>query len=69
MELDREAVLQIAISAVALVTFVVAAVFVSTNFSSNGGLTETGGIAIVGTIGLFVVLMLAAGIWLERQEF
>ncbi|MBV0925539.1 hypothetical protein KTS45_15135 [Halomicroarcula limicola] len=69
MELDREAVMQIVISGVALVVFVAAAVFVSTNYASNGGLTDQGGVAIVGAIGLFIVVMLAAGVWMERQQF
>ncbi|WP_254272869.1 DUF7472 family protein [Haloarcula marina] len=69
MELDREAIVQIVVSTIALATFVAAAVFVSTNYSSNGGLTEQGGIAIIGAIGLFIVVMLVAGLWMERQEF
>ncbi|MBX0322634.1 hypothetical protein EGH21_06285 [Halomicroarcula sp. F13] len=69
MEIDREAIVQIVVSTIALVTFVAAAVFVSLNYSSNGGLTDQGGIAIIGAIGLFIVVMLAAGIWMERQEF
>ncbi|WP_135303399.1 DUF7472 family protein [Haloarcula amylovorans] len=69
MEIDREAIMQIVISSVALVVFVGAAVFVSTSYSSNGGLTDQGGIAIVGSIGLFIVVMLVAGVWMERQQF
>lgn len=31
--------------------------------------TETGGIALVGVLGAFIVLMAVAGLYLERQEF
>jgi len=69
MDIEREAVVQVVISAIALVTFVAATVVVSTNYSTNGNLTEQGGVAIVGAIGLFVVIMVVAGLWMERQEF
>ncbi|WP_276249382.1 DUF7472 family protein [Haloarcula rara] len=69
MEIEREAIVQVVISAIALVTFVAATVYVATTYSSNGGLTPQGGTALVGAIGLFVVVMLGAGIWLERSQF
>lgn len=69
MSLDRETVMQIALSAVAVLLFIAGAVFVSTNYGTNGNLTQQGGVALVGAIGVFIVLMLAAGLWLERQEF
>jgi len=69
MDIEREAVVQVVISAIALVTFVAATVVVATNYSANGNLTSQGGVAIVGAIGLFVVVMVAAGLWMERQEF
>ena len=69
MDIEREAIVQTAISAIALVTFVAASVYVATTYSANGGLTEQGGVALVGAIGLFVVVMLGAGLWLERQNF
>ena len=69
MEIEREAVVQVVISAIALVTFVAATVYVATAYATNGGLTPQGGVALVGAIGLFVVVMLGAGLWLERQNF
>ncbi|PSP62999.1 hypothetical protein BRC76_03765 [Halobacteriales archaeon QH_8_67_36] len=69
MEIEREAIVQVVISAVALVAFIGATVYVATTYSANGGLTPQGGTALVGAIGLFVIVMLGAGIWLERQEF
>ena len=69
MELDRETQLQIAVSTLGVAVFIAAAVYVSSMYTSNGGLSEQGGIAIVGVIGLFVVVMTLAGLWLERQNF
>ena len=69
MEIEREAIVQVVISAIALVTFIAATVYVATTYSANGGLTPQGGTALVGAIGLFVVVMLAAGVFLERQSF
>lgn len=69
MEIERETLVQIAISTVAFVTFVAAAVVVSTTYATDGTLSQQGGVALIGAIGLFVVVMLGAGLWLERQEF
>jgi len=69
MEIEREAIVQVVLSTIAFLTFVAATVYVATAYSTNGSLTGQGGTALVGAIGLFVVVMLGAGIWLERQEF
>jgi len=69
MSLDRETVTQIVLSFVAVLLFIAGSIFVSTNFGTNGDLTEQGGVALVATIGAFIVVMLAAGLYLERREF
>ncbi|WP_336336136.1 DUF7472 family protein [Haloarcula brevis] len=69
MDIERETLLQIVISAVAVVLFVSAAVTVSQSYLSGSSLSATGGYALIGVIGLFVVFMTAAGLWLERQQF
>jgi len=69
MEMEREAIVQVVISAIAFATFVAATVYVATTYTTNGGLTPQGGTALVGAIGLFVIVMLGAGIWMERQQF
>jgi hypothetical protein len=69
MDIERETVVQIVISAIALALFVAASVYVSSTYASNGGLNPQGGIGIVAAIGVFVIFMLAAGLWLERQNF
>ncbi|WP_284011017.1 DUF7472 family protein [Haloarcula pelagica] len=69
MDIERETVVQIVISAIALALFVAATVYVSSTYGTNGGLDPQGGIGIVTAIGVFVVFMLGAGLWLERQNF
>jgi len=68
MEIEREAIVQVAVSAVALVTFVVATVYVATAYGTNSGLSPQGGVALVGAIGFFVIVMLAAGLLIERID-
>jgi polyferredoxin len=69
MDIERETLVQVAISTVAFIVFVGAAVFVASSYSANGVLSQQGGVALVGAIGLFVVVMLGAGLWMERQQF
>jgi peptidoglycan/LPS O-acetylase OafA/YrhL len=68
MDLERETIVQIVVSTLAVATFVVAAVYVSTTYTVNGALTEQGGVALVGAIGLFVLVMMVAGLHLERSD-
>jgi hypothetical protein len=69
MDIERETLLQIVISAIAVVLFISAAVTVSQTYLDGAHLSATGGYALVGAIGLFVVFITAAGLWLERQQF
>jgi len=69
MEIERETIAQVVISTVAFVTFIAASVVVASTYSTNGALSQQGGVALVGAIGLFVVVMLGAGLWMERQQF
>lgn len=69
MPLDRETIFQIVVSTAIVGLFIAAAAYVSRTYSSNGGMTTTGGFALVGAIVLFILLMAGAGLWLERQEF
>jgi len=41
----------------------------SSNYGANGSPTAEGGTMLVGVLGLFIVLMLGAGLFLERKEF
>jgi len=69
MAIDRETVWQIAVALGAVALFVGFAIVVSAVFSANGNLSPTGGIALVGSIAAFIILMAGAGVWLERQDF
>lgn len=69
MVADRETVWQIAVAMSAVALFLVFAIVVSAVFSANGNLSPTGGIALVGSITAFIILMAGAGVWLERQDF
>jgi small neutral amino acid transporter SnatA (MarC family) len=61
MPIDRETLYQVIVSAGAVALFIAVAAVVTT--------TEQNGLALVGTIALFIVLMAVAGLWLERQDF
>jgi uncharacterized membrane protein len=69
MSLDAETIWQVIVAAGAVVIFLGVAVLVSGRYSANGNLTPTGGLALVGSIAVFVVVMAVAGLWLERQDF
>ncbi len=69
MDVDRETVYQLLLAGGAVGLFIAGSLFVSTTYGPDGTLTAEGGLMLVATIGLFVVVMLGAGIWLERQDF
>jgi peptidoglycan/LPS O-acetylase OafA/YrhL len=71
MELDGETVRQILVAGLAVVAFVVALFFIGQTYGTNGGSTisATGGVALVGLLGGFIVVMAIVGLWLERQDF
>ncbi|PSP95808.1 hypothetical protein BRC91_00465 [Halobacteriales archaeon QS_4_62_28] len=69
MPLDRETIMQIALSTTAVLLFIAGAVFAGINYGTNGTLSQQGGVVLVAAIGVFIVLMLGAGLWLERQDF
>ena len=71
MEFDGETVRQILVSGLAVVIFVVALIVVGQTYGINGGsaISATGGLALVGLLGGFIVLMAVVGLWLERQDF
>lgn len=64
--MDRETIVEAAISTVAVLIFVAAVVVVGTTYG-NDDLTSTGGVAIVVTIVGFVLVMTVVGIVLDRR--
>ena len=69
MDVDRETVHQLILAGGAVAIFIATTVFVGTTYGSGDTIRTEGGPMLVATIGLFVVLMLGAGLWLERQDF
>ena len=69
MDVDRETAYQLLLAGGAVGLFIAGALYVGTTYGTNGNLTAEGGTVLVGTIGAFVVLMLAAGLFLERLDF
>jgi len=65
MELEEGMVRKIAISVAAVGLFVAFVVGIGTTYN-DGGLGSTGGLALVGSIVLFVVLMAGVGLFLSR---
>jgi uncharacterized membrane protein YccC len=66
MALDRETVVEIVVSVVAVGLFIAAVVAVGSTYNADG-LSTDGAFALIGTIAGFVVLMTAVGVFLSRQ--
>lgn len=68
MNIERETVVEAGISLVSVAVFIVAVLAVGTTFRTNGHLSGTGGLGILGAIVLFVLVMGAVGFWLASNE-
>lgn len=78
MDVDRRTVTELTIGALVLLTFTAAAYVVSGEFAAprNGTnasvpptIEPTGGLALVGVIGGFVLLVAVAGLYIYSQDF
>ena len=67
--LDQETIWQIGVATGAVVVFLAIAIAVSSVFSANGNISAMGGMALVGAIAAFILLLSVAGLWLERKNF
>ena len=67
MEIERETVLEIAVSVGAVVVFVALIVGIGVTYGGQG-LSSQGGVALLGAIAGFVVLMTAVGYFLARRK-
>ncbi|QCJ46962.1 MULTISPECIES: DUF7472 family protein [Haloprofundus] len=65
MELDGETLREIVVSVVAVSLFIAATVYIGTSYGGSN-LGPTGGLALVASIALFVVLMAIVGVFLSR---
>lgn len=66
MEIDEEMRRKIAVSVAAVAVFIGLVFSIGTTFGGSG-LTETGGLALVGSIAVFVALMAVVGTYLARS--
>lgn len=64
--MDRETIVEAAVSTVAVLVFVAAVIVVGTTYG-NDDLSSAGGLAIVATIVGFILVMLVVGILLDRR--
>ncbi len=67
MNIEGETLRDIVVSVASVGLFIVATLFVGTQFDS-GGLTSQGALALVGVIVGFVLLMTGVGFWLAHQH-
>lgn len=69
MDIERETVVEIAVSvgAVGLFVLLIVAVGISYGIDTPGGFSNTGALALVGAILLFVLVMAGVGVALDRQ--
>lgn len=68
MNVERETIVEAGISLASVGVFIVAVLAVGTTFRTNGHISGTGGLAILGAIVLFVLVMGAVGYWLASRE-
>ena len=64
MDLEEGMVKKIVVSVVTVAVFVGIVLFIGVTYN-DGGLGSTGGLALVATIGLFVLVMAAVGVFLD----
>ena len=63
MDIDRDAVIEIVVSAGVVGLFAVLLVWIGLQYN-DGGLSEQGGLVLVGAIALFVIVMSGMGLGL-----
>lgn len=68
MDIERETVVEAGVSFGAVLVFVAAVVYVGVTFGTNGNMEPSGGLAILGAIVLFMLVMSGVGYWLAGQE-
>lgn len=67
MNIERETVVEAGVSIGAAIVFIAAVLLVGMQFKTDGSISGTGGLAVVGTIGFFVVLMAAVGVYFASR--
>jgi protein-S-isoprenylcysteine O-methyltransferase Ste14 len=64
MDIERETVMEIGAAILPVIVFIVLLVYFGSSYSSNGDLTQAGGLVVVGLLVLFIVGMVGIGYWL-----
>jgi len=67
MEIERETLVEIATSAGAVLLFVVALFVIGVLFTTNGGFSQSGALALVGAIVGFILLMTGVAYFLSTR--
>ncbi len=65
MEIEEEMRRKIVVSVVAVTVFIALIIGIGATYSSDG-LGSTGGMALVGSVVLFILVMAGAGVFLDR---
>jgi hypothetical protein len=65
--MDRKTQFQIGLSIAVVLAFIGVLAVLSTSFSTNGGMTETGGYALVAALIGFVFVLSGTGLWISRR--
>lgn len=68
MEIEEGMGRKIVLSIVAVVLFIASSVFVGTTYGGADGLTETGGLALLGVLVGFIILMGVLGVYFASQD-
>lgn len=69
MDLDREIVVEVVAAVVPVVLLLVGLAAIGQQYSTDGGLSATGGKIMVGAIVAFVLVLAAVGLWLSRSDY
>ncbi|MFB6228548.1 MAG: hypothetical protein ABEH88_08305 [Halobacteriales archaeon] len=65
--MERETQLELVVGVIGVGSFILALVFIGTQYGGDG-LSETGGTALIGAMVGFVLLMSVLGYWLSGQR-
>jgi hypothetical protein len=68
MDIDADLRRKTIVSAAAVVLFLVSLIGIGVTFGGGAGFSSSGGLALVGALVGFVLLMAVVGLWLDRAD-
>lgn len=70
MDIDRETLVEVAISSASVLLMIAAMAFIGMNYSENDAdaITPEGGMVFLGAIVVFVFVMLGIGLWFANYK-